>query len=325
MSIYESIGSYFPIELNRINKYIYHSNAMYINTGRNSLKYILLSLNVEKLYLPLYSCEALLTPIMELNVKYEYYSLDNNLNPLFDFTKVNENEYFLYINYFGLKDDIINELTHKLNNIIIDNTQAFFSKPINSIPTFYSTRKFFGVADGALLCNVSNVLQLEKDKSWNRMEYLLARVENPSEFAFDKYKEIEKSLDSLTLMEMSDLTRNMLLSVDYEKHKESRRRNFTTLNNYLFRYNKLKIDKFYYPFTYPLWINEGAKVKELLIKNRIFLPTYWPNVLDNPLATEIEIDLVNNILSLPIDSRYSTEIIEDLACKIIKMINSNEL
>ena len=36
-------------------------------------------------------------------------------------------------------------------NLIIDNAQAFFAKPLLGIDTFYSPRKFVGVSDGGIL------------------------------------------------------------------------------------------------------------------------------------------------------------------------------
>ena len=72
---------------------------------------------------------------------------------------------------------------------IVDNTQAFYDLPVNSIDTFYSCRKFFGVPDGAYLyCDRQLDMELEEDQSWQRMDYLLKRIDVSPESAYADFK-----------------------------------------------------------------------------------------------------------------------------------------
>lgn len=64
------------------------------------------------------------------------------MEPVFDYENIQADQGFLYTNYFGLKDNFINILANKIQNLIIDNAQSFFSKPCKEIDTFYSVRKF---------------------------------------------------------------------------------------------------------------------------------------------------------------------------------------
>ena len=48
-------------------------------------------------------------------------------------------------------------------NVIIDNVQAYFQRPIEGFDTLYSCRKYFGVPDGAVLYTDLEIEPLEKD------------------------------------------------------------------------------------------------------------------------------------------------------------------
>ena len=150
-----AIGGYFGLELNRQSKY--HADSIYLNTGRNALEYLLISGQYKKIYLPYYTCGVLLEPLKKLDLPYEFYSIDKNFETTFDLSKVKANECFLYTNYFGIKDNFISKIKTRCNNLIVDNAQAFYAKPLNNVDTFYSCRKFFGVADGSYLYTNKNI------------------------------------------------------------------------------------------------------------------------------------------------------------------------
>ena len=76
-----------------------------------------------------------------------FYHINKNFMPLCEF---NKNDFILYINYFGLCDENCKTLEKKYPNIIIDNTQSFYSKP-SGLASFNSLRKFFKVQNGAYL------------------------------------------------------------------------------------------------------------------------------------------------------------------------------
>lgn len=318
-----SIGSYLSLEFNPISSYIYYKDSQYINTGRNAFEYILKSKDVRKVFIPYLCCDALLSPLIKNHIEYEYYYVDINHRPIWDFRKLGEKEYFLYINYYGLRNIVIQELSEKIDNLIIDNTQAFFSKPYQKLPTFYSTRKFFGVADGALLCNVENMIELEQDKSADRMKHLLLRVENPSEVGHKTYQENEELLDTLPLMLMSELTKKILLSVNFEHHKLVRNNNFNFLNKSLNKYNKFNINEINGPLSYPLWVNNGPEIRRALKDNRVFTPIFWNSVLDNVPKDSIEYDIVINTIPIPIDGRYSQDDLQQVIDVVNPFLNGN--
>ena len=219
----DAIGGYFSLELNMMKAYPQSSIYLSLNTARNCLKYILEASNYKLLYIPYFTCDVILEPLKELNIEYRFYSINENLEPVFNFNLIGKNEAFLYTNYFGIKDNYINRLSSFDFNLIIDNAQSFFSKPIKGISSFYSARKFFGVSDGAyLFTNKYLEKDFEQDHSFNRMEHLLKRIDTSAEEAYKEFSENDRCLVAQPIKKMSRLTERILKSVDFEEVKKTR-------------------------------------------------------------------------------------------------------
>lgn len=61
---------------------------------------------------------------------------------------------------------------------------------------------------------------------------------------------------------------------------------------------------------YPLYIENGAKIRKKLQKEKIYIPTLWADVLAHCKQSELEYDMAQNILPLPLDQRYTLENME---------------
>lgn len=113
-------------------------------------------------------------------------------------------------------------------NIIIDNTQAFFSRPLPEINTFYTCRKFFGVADGAYLYTDKEAdFDIPQDYSSSRMLFLLNRLDKSAEEAFSDYHKSEDSLDYDKIKKMSKITQFIMSSIGYKSVADRRISNYT--------------------------------------------------------------------------------------------------
>jgi hypothetical protein len=314
-----SIGGYFELELPVREEY--HNTALRLNTGRNAFEYVLRAKRYKKVYLPYYTCDAMLEPITKLNLAYEFYSIDSNFLPIFNYSNVQKNEVFVYNNYFGICDAQTREIAAQCKNLIIDNSQAFYSKPIQGVDTFYSPRKFFGLPDGAYLYT-DKLLEynLEKDISYKRCEHLLGRIDSGAETNFHTYKENSKSLCNQPIREISNLTQKLLLSIDYNTVADLRRQNFKYLHSKLNKKNKLKFefDNSAAPMVYPFLIKNGAALKKELIANKIFVASYWPNVLDWAKADSFEYNLAKNMIAVPVDQRYEIKDMNEVL-KLLKI------
>jgi len=303
------IGGYFELELPQGEEY--HNNAIRLNTGRNALEYVLRAKQYKMVYLPYYTCDVMLEPIKKLDLNFEFYNIDENFQPIFDFSRVKAIDVFVYTNYFGVCDNQVFKISKQCKNLIIDNSQAFFSKPLHGIDTFYSPRKFFGVADGAYLyTNKELEIEFEQDISLNRVEHLLGRIEEGAEAYYQKFKENDDSLTGQSIKEMSKLSHRMLQGIDYNIAAIKRIGNFKFLHKALKELNLLdiNINNDFTPMVYPFLCENGDKLHAKLIKNKIFVATYWPNLKGVHLfSNNFENLLINQLLPLPIDQRYSIE------------------
>ena len=218
------IGGYFELELSRGEEY--HRNAIRLNTGRNCLEYILRVRRYKKVFLPYYTCEVILEPFHKLNIDYEFYHIDINLE-IRDKISLKEDDALLYVNYFGLKQSFVEHLAERYGNkLIVDNTQAFFANPIKGIDTFYTCRKCLGVPDGAYLYIDKHLDEdFEQDVSYERMASLTKRVDLGAELGYDDFRKISASFIGQSIKRMSNLTQRILQSIDYEKVVEQRRAN----------------------------------------------------------------------------------------------------
>lgn len=315
----KEIGGYFELELPKSSEY--HDGLIKLNSGRNSFKYILKTRKPKKVFIPNYICDSVIEPLEELNINYEFYNIDKNFEIVQDI-QLEENELIFYVNYFALKSKYINVLSKKYKkNLIIDNTQAFFEKPLSNIDTIYSARKFFGVSDGAYLSTTEKLNEIfVQDKSYEYSIHLLGRIDNNASSFYADYLKAEHKLINQPIKHMSNLTQNILSSIDYKSVLRKRKDNFKYLDVELKDINSFNMDNNldFVPFTYLFMINDG-RLREKLIENKIYIAKYWTEVLERKTSSTIEKELVNHILPLPIDQRYE---IEDMQM-IVKVIKDN--
>lgn len=197
----------------------------------------------------------------------------------------------------------------KNKNIIIDNAQSFFSKPIQGMDTIYSARKFFGVADGAYLYTNSHLNDLLSiDESSERMGHLLKRLDTSAEDAYDMFSNNDVSLSNQPIKKMSKLTQRILDSVDYNLVKQKRQTNFAFLHSKLKDSNLFDIGKVdgQVPMVYPYWVKD-MQLKKKLHNSRIYCASYWPNIKNWCEQNSIEYQLFEEVVYLPIDQRYGLD------------------
>ena len=287
----------------------YHKDAKRLNTGRNCLEYILRVRGYKKVYIPYYTCEVVLQPINKLGIPYEFYHIDIHFEIRDRFT-LKEGEALLYTNYFGLKQRYVEQLAEKVGSrLIVDNTQAFYAKPIPGIDSFYTCRKFFGVPDGAYLyCDKELDADIEQDYSYDRVAHLVKRIDLSAEEGFKDFRRVDDGLDNQPIRKMSKLTQRMMQGIDYEAAAKRRRKNYQMLHEALSKENNLELtlEDDAVPMVYPYLVPVQG-LREKLIENKIFVARYWPNVMDWARPDEIDYLLAYQMQPLPIDQRYGEE------------------
>lgn len=318
----KAIGGYFELADQDNENGHPPVNGIPFNTCRNALEYILLQLpDIKRIFLPFYTCEAIVEPLKKLSVKYEFYHINGQLE-IAEKLLLEKGDYLIINNYFGIKDAYIIEQSKKYyNRLIIDNAQALFAPTIQKVKAVYSTRKFVGVADGGFAIGVSaeQTLQFEVDDSSEHNSHLLIRKIQGAEAGFKEYQENESKLNNQPIRRMSYQTQNILNHIDYKAIINKRRQNYQYLCNALGNINLFQlpsIDSFTCPMIYPLRTNDDT-LRKKLIDNKIFVAKYWPNVLEWCKKDDIEYELCEHVIPLPIDQRYNKKDMD----RIINIIN----
>lgn len=300
------IGGY--IELDSYFGKEYHNKGIALNCARNCLAYLIQTCGIKKIYLPVFLCDSVENVCKKYNVKIEYYNINQSFYPIFE-KYLNDNEYLYIVNYYGqLSNSEIIAIKNKYENIIVDNAQSFFQMPVDGVDTIYTCRKFFGVADGAYLYTDAFLEnEIETDVSYSRMHFLLGRFEKGANEFYDEYVLNNKHFSDEPIKKMSALTKNLLKAIDYERVKNIRTDNFLCLSKYLGNINQLNLNIPDGAFMYPLYLKNGSMLRKQLQKMKIYVPTLWPNVVNESTLGSTEYDYAKNILPLPCDQRYSKE------------------
>lgn len=307
----QEIGGYFSLELNCLNNFLYN-DGIYLNSGRNSFEYILRSIpSIEKIWIPYYTCEVVLEPLVKLNIPYSFYHINDSLE-LDEIISLSDNHYLLYTNYFGIKDRYISILEEIYKRcLIVDQSQGLYSLP--TVFSFYSPRKFVGLPDGGIAYSSYDLEEsmYDLDHSYMRCSHLLKRYDLLASEGYSDFKENSFQLHEQPIRRMSSLTKALFDSIDHQSIIRKRLANFNFLHSFLQMSNELKIEvgNVVCPLVYPYYISDGS-LRNVLIKNKIYIAQYWPNVLDWCNSSDLEYQFAKGILPLPIDQRYGIEDME---------------
>jgi hypothetical protein len=229
-------------------------------------------------------------------------------------------EYFLYTNYFGTKDAVVNRLSEKYSaQLIVDCTQAFFTKGNGRSWYFNSCRKFFGVPDGAYVYapNDRSVEIMEHHNEDYTLAHLIKRFNGHVAAGYANFKENEQLCDA-QITGMSEISRYLLSHINYEEIIAIRKANFNCLHHIFKNQNQFAIttDPESVPMVYPL-ITPYKTDRDKLYRNGIFVPTFWEEVKEGiNKGFETESNLAERLLPLPIDHRYQEADMQYMAAVI---------
>jgi len=262
--------------------------------------------------------------LLKKNIQLCFYDVNEKLEPKI-LPTLKENELFVYINYFGVKDHCCKELIKKFRDkLVIDNTHSFFNKGYKNNYSFTSARKYFGVPDGAYLYLKNkdmDVFDFPRQEHIS-LDHNIARLEENYPLAYKNYLLAEKNFGS-EILKISKISEKILETVNYESVKKTRKRNFKYLHERLKHLNQFKLDDLSEttPFCYPLLLKIEID-KSLFHKNNIFIPTLWPDI---SLKKNSDFNFVESfakrLLPLPIDHRYNDVDMKHLTFITLRIIN----
>lgn len=319
----KAIGGYFEIADTNHECGDLPVEGIALNTCRNALEYIILQLiDAKRIYVPCYTCEAVIEPLKRLQIDYVFYHINEQLEIAEDIV-LSDGDYLIANNYFGIKDAYIVTLAKKYGDkLIIDNAQALFATIPPGIKAAYSARKFVGVADGGFAVGVSaiHIYEYSEDNSLEHDSHLYIRKEKGAEAGFKDYQINECKLDNQPIQRMSPQTQAILSQIDYNSIIKKRRQNYLFLCDALNEKNKLQLpsmDSFTCPMVYPFMTSDES-LRDRLIQNKVFVARYWPNVLEWCEENDLEYRLAKNVVAIPIDQRYNREHLNKILALITK-------
>lgn len=318
------IGGY--IELDRYNGRMLHEDGILLNCGRHALIYLIYARKIKKLLLPKFMCDSIAEACKRFsegklfsdywNLEIRYYSVLSDFMP--EELNLSGDEWLYVVDFYGqLGRENIQMLKTKYDRVIVDYAQNYFAEPISGMDSVYTCRKFFGVADGAVLYTDANIaMDLPQDESYNRMLFLHGRYERTASEFYAEYVNNNDMFLNEPVKRMSKLTYNLLHAIDYDSVKACRTANFRYLHEHLKAINKLELKVPEGAFMYPLYIDNGQDIRKKLQSKKIYVPTLWPDVFDLCNENDLEYDMAMNILPLPIDQRYGEKEMEKIIQEI---------
>lgn len=162
---------------------------------------------------------------------------------------------------------------------------------------------------------------LPQDSSSERMAHILGRYEHSASVHYQQMLDTAHGFCEEPVKRMSPLTQNLLRGIDYEKAAVQREANFRTLHTLLGNHNGKTFRMSEGPFVYPFYHSQAPALKKALAAKKIFVPTYWNNVIKECPTDSAAYDLAAHILPLPIDQRYTCEDMEYMASELLKLLN----
>ena len=312
------VGGYFGLELNK-GGYLYHEVPYTFKSGRSALHFILKECKPTLVYIPFYTCKVILQSFELAGIAYKYYAINERVEPVV-LPELATDEYFLYTNYFGIKDATVNKLSNRYGHqLIVDCTQAFFTKGNGRSWFFNSCRKFFGVPDGAYLYppNSVSIKPIANSNEAYVMEHLIKRFNGQIQEGYAAFKENEE-LCGPEITGMSAISQYLLSHINYKEVIAARRANFNSLHHIFKNQNQFAINTgpesvpMVYPLITPYKTNRG-----ILYSNGMYVPTFWAEVKEGKnKGFETESKLAESLLPLPIDHRYQETDMHSMAAVI---------
>ncbi|UVJ45420.1 hypothetical protein NVV94_07625 [Pseudomonas sp. LS1212] len=321
----EAIGGYFELELGKGS--VLYPRAQAFNSARSALQAFLKCAEVRRLFLPDFICPVMIDAARAAGIEVLRYEVDHRLE-LAGSPSLGSGDYLLYVNYFGLMDGyVLHTLAQQYpGQLIIDNAQALFSPPVLTVPTLYSPRKFVGVPDGGWLLNAPSVSPMPvAADSKGRLGALLGRLGGEPESHYADFIDVEQAIADDGLLGMSAVTSKLLASLDYPALCQRRTDNFQRVGQGLGELNGFAgvADAPVAALCYPLLLDSAQRARQVrafLLEQRIYVPTYWRELLNDPAAGKAARDLSERLLPLPIDQRYGANDMDRLVSTLYQAV-----
>lgn len=325
----KEIGGY--LEFENFGGREYHPGCLKLNLGRCAAAWFLTHAGCRTLYYPWFICASVTSALEEAGISLIRYRIRPDMRPMEeDLPDALGDDEWLFINnaYGQLTNEELASYKQRFSRILVDNTHAFFQKTADGTATLYSVRKFLGVTDGAYLYPGMEMDAPENtDQSHGRFAHILGRYEADAGTFYQQMLDNAHSYEGAVPAKMSPLTENILGGLDYDRIAAKRMANYLVLREHLSDFNLLEKDGLFRipdagPFAYPLLAEDGPGIRKKLAAEKIFVPTYWSDLISSAPTGSVERRYASDILALPCDQRYDAEDMRRVAQTVLTLLSS---
>ena len=290
-------------------------SCVWVNSGRAAFECILRSLPqpIGQVWVPRFICNTLLQPIERMKLPMRFYAVDEQMRPVLS-PEMTADDVLVAVNYFGLTGNAVEQVVAQAPcTVVVDATTAFYAPPVPGVPCFYSPRKFAGMVDGGIaVAPFPLFVPAEQDADSD------ARCEALLQCCSDAAVQAAEDALSCAPMRMGEISKELMLSVDWPTAEQQRLRHYAVLHQALAPLNRLQLPVApeHAPMCYP-FVSGIPGVRDYLIDAGVRLPLYWPEVIVATDASAPENKLARTLLPLPIDQRYTEADMEYLLSLVL--------
>lgn len=300
----------------------YHGGAAALDSARSCLAYLVELRGMRSVALPDLMCSAVPQACDRAGCARRAYRVGEDFLPAYDF-ELADGEWLYLADYYGTltAGAVAAALDFAGGRVVVDEVQGFFREPWAGADTIYTCRKFFGVPDGAYLATRDGARlsrELPACRSSARMAHVLGRAEDGGSAHYAEYSAAEEGIGGDGPEAMSEVTRRLMSGVDYARVKAARERNFAALAGLLGPRNLLDPGSPEGPYMYPFLVEGSGDVRRRLASRGMYVPTLWPNVLEECPEGSVARRYAEDLLPLPIDQRYGEEDMRALAAAVLE-------
>lgn len=300
------------------------------SSGRTALYNIITccieKLQCKKVILPDYLCDSIIKTVESIGVAFDFYHILDNLIPDWGSisTKCELGGVILFIDYYGIIDNepTIRKIKEEYNNIVVikDLVQAPYHIDETSLADFQFTsfRKCFAVPDGSWVITKHQINQPVKEPKFAEYKMAASYLKSIRQYGdfgddiyLDLYSKGEGLVGSHMDEDMSDFTKQHLLSMDWKRVSLLRKRNSDVVIKGLKTMGITPIAKpneTAIPLFIPIALENRDIVRRRLFESNIFLPIHWPleETMSKKYGLTTGAKYAKEELSIIVDQRYGT-------------------
>lgn len=330
----------------------YGREVLYLRSGREALLLAAIIASTEKnktILFPAYSCWSMRAPFEKVGWKVVYYRLKEDLTVDTDFLiqllESEKPQAVLTMNFYGSASTdeavfIVKKHDESIK-IIEDFSHCTFSFKLIHNPKVdiyvSSIRKSIGVCDGSVILSKERlptqcIQEGQKDFADKRYvaqteksRYIYSKNQERKGEFLDTIRECEGIINEFSsVCSISDRARTQLAQVNGAEiayaRKENMRHMWMLLNGKVKMVSGLERCLEGAPFSLPILVDNRDEVQIVLAERGVYTQLLWPICEEAQQVCGVSKMMNDQMLSIPIDQRYSWDDIEDIAGIICDVI-----